>query len=72
MNRHFEVASFVGLLTGVMDKLEVAEKERLFLEENIEMVFQLVSEESLGLESYKLENNDCEKFLSRMNCSSVT
>ena len=36
------------------------------------MVFQLVSEESLGLESYKLENNDCEKFLSRMNCSSVT
>ena len=28
------MASFVGLLVGAMDKLEVAEKERLFLEEN--------------------------------------
>ena len=68
------MASFVALVIGLMEKLEVAEKERKFLEENMEIVFQLGSAEGLGLEGYRVGNDDnnCEKFFSRMNCSSVT
>lgn len=52
------MASFVALVIGVMEKLEVAEKERKFLEENMEIVFQLGSVEGLGLEGYRVGNDD--------------